>query len=201
MTIEYPEFISYGKTHRFNRDEAKWAVGAEVVITEKVDGTNALVYVDKNKGLVLAGSKEKWLVEGVNDNFDFLQYVNKNKEYLMYSLKDGYNYGEYWGPGVGRSYNQEERFFSPFDGSGAIPVLYRGKLSLEVLDSLVEDLTLNGSKLVLGYMHPEGLVIQYMEKGYGTNGHMSANVDRIRPNAEKVIIDKKSGKGKSRWAR
>ena len=39
--------------------------------------------------------------------------------------------------------------------------LYRGKFSMEVVNDLMKDLSINGSKVVPGFMKPEGIVIHF----------------------------------------
>lgn len=48
------------------------------VITEKIDGTNACVYVGED-GLVLAGSRSRWVTPEA-DNFGFAAWVRDHEE-------------------------------------------------------------------------------------------------------------------------
>jgi hypothetical protein len=49
-----------------------------------------------------------------NDNHGFAQWVKANKEELL-KLGKGYYYGEWWGKGIQRGYNLEEKRFSLFN--------------------------------------------------------------------------------------
>ena len=64
-------FCSWRKIHRFYRD---WE------ITEKIDGTNGVVYVTA-EGRVLAGSRNRWLSES-RDNHGFWRWSQENAEAL-----------------------------------------------------------------------------------------------------------------------
>ena len=53
-----PEFKEFKKIPRLSR---------EIIITEKIDGTNGLIYIDEELN-IFAGSKNRWL-DDHNDNF------------------------------------------------------------------------------------------------------------------------------------
>ncbi len=73
----------------------------EVIITEKLDGTNALIYIDDN-GDMKFGSRNRWLTED-SDNHGFYTFCMKNKDMLA-RLGRGYHYGEFIGSGIARQY-------------------------------------------------------------------------------------------------
>ena len=81
-------------------------------ITEKIDGTNACIVIDE-EGNIAAQSRNR-LIFPNNDNYGFAKWVEDNKEDLL-SLGPGHHYGEWWGRGIGRNYDQTERFFSLFN--------------------------------------------------------------------------------------
>lgn len=112
----------------------------EVVITEKIDGTNAqiaLVEVVNEEGLeqfksdpfclatlpgakdgdsaqaLYAGSRNRWLTPEA-DNFGFARWVVAHHEELA-ALGPGRHYGEWWGAGIQRRYGQSEKRFSLFN--------------------------------------------------------------------------------------
>ena len=58
------EFVEFPKFARYSR---------EVIVTEKIDGTNAQVHVLED-GSVLAGSRNRYLSPGA-DNFGFARWV------------------------------------------------------------------------------------------------------------------------------
>lgn len=99
-----PEFKSFTKIPRLSR---------EIVITEKIDGTNACIYIDETTNEMLVGSRTRWITPQ-SDNFGFAAWVEQNKEEL-YKLGPGYHYGEWWGKGIQRGYGLNERRFSLFN--------------------------------------------------------------------------------------
>ncbi len=120
-----PEFHAWGKTTR---------VDSPVVVTEKIDGTNGVIFVDPETHNVWAGSRNRWLV-GITesgyqmwqspkmdvaatpavDNYGFGQYVCDNHQALAHLLGDGHHYGEWWGQGIARGYAQNVKRFQVFD--------------------------------------------------------------------------------------
>lgn len=129
------EFKEFQKIPRLSR---------EVVITEKIDGTNAqiaiepvapwgdmtsfeqangvpLIYTDVGAGLVgvYAGSRTRWITPGKqSDNYGFASWVFDNSVELA-KLGPGRHYGEWWGSGINRGYGltKGERRFSLFNVS------------------------------------------------------------------------------------
>lgn len=102
-----------------------------MVVTEKIDGSNAQVFVIKkaehpdNSGFdiqnivyeneefaIWAGSRNRWLQPG-KDNFGFAGWVLENGEQLT-RLGPGRHFGEWWGQGIQRGYGLTERRFSLF---------------------------------------------------------------------------------------
>jgi hypothetical protein len=99
----FPEFKEFKKIPRLSR---------EIVITEKIDGTNGLIYINE-KNEISAGSRSRWL-DDHNDNHGFWHWVVDNKKELL-KLGKGYHYGEWWGKGIQRGYNLQEKRFSLFN--------------------------------------------------------------------------------------
>jgi len=125
------EFIAFRKIPRFNR---------EIIITEKIDGTNAQILISPtNKSdpsalrsipmlcalggsgnqvslmcNVYAGSRSKWITL-VNDNHGFAKWVYEHVYDLVCILGIGRFYGEWWGKGIQRGYGLEEKRFSLFN--------------------------------------------------------------------------------------
>lgn len=162
-----PEFKSFQKIPRLFR---------ECVITEKLDGTNAFIYIPNDVSTIFVGSRNRWISPGKStDNYGFAQFVQTNKESL-YRLGPGYHYGEWWGCGIARTYNLTERRWSLFNTSkelpeglpgnvGLVPVLYIGTFDTNGVWSHLADLKMYGSKAVPGYMNPEGVVIFHKASG------------------------------------
>jgi len=118
----------------------------EVIVTEKIDGTNAQILIvksseramavangdsppvaifygdagDPNSVDVYAGSRNRWL-DVKNDNYGFAGWVSRNVEELK-KLGPGRHYGEWWGNGIQRAYGLKEKRFSLFNTSRWLPV-------------------------------------------------------------------------------
>lgn len=154
------EFVGFPKIPRLKRD---------IVITEKIDGTNACVLVPEDDGPLLAGKRTSW-VTPENDNFGFAKWVKENEDMLR-RLGPGRHFGEWWGAGIQRRYGLTEKRFSLFnvhkwqDGVArpsmchVVPVLYRGPNSDEAIASALEKLRTEGSVAAPGFMNPEGIVV------------------------------------------
>lgn len=140
-------------------------------ITEKIDGTNAQVHIT-DEGELLAGSRSCYITPE-KDNYGFARWVQTHREELM-QLGPGRHYGEWWGSGVQRGYGLKngEKRFSLFNVGrwtpealppcvGLVPKLYEGPFSSDVVDRLIEELRVGGSKASPGFMKPEGIIIYH----------------------------------------
>lgn len=173
--VPYEEFL---KISRWSR---------EVIVTEKIDGTNALVYIDDKCENIYAGSRTKW-ISWDDDNKGFAKWVQENREELM-KLGPGKHFGEWWGQGIGAGYGLKEKRFSLFNTHRwgpdetrpkcchVVPVLFRGQMDelcrpfllddkgrqwtddLTGLERILENLRTGGSVAAPGFMRPEGVVI------------------------------------------
>ena len=83
--MNYPEFVPFPKIPRLHK---------ECVVTEKIDGTNGLIYITDD-GDMFIGSRNRWLSEDA-DNFGFHRWASENKSELM-KLGVGRHHGEWWG--------------------------------------------------------------------------------------------------------
>ena len=124
-------FVEFPKIPRFKR---------EIVITEKVDGTNAQVALIELSSMELyelaaqdphvlhiypgetagdsaialkAGSRNRWLKVGA-DNFGFAGWVLEHSDELK-SLGLGRHYGEWYGKGIQRDYGLWDKKFALFN--------------------------------------------------------------------------------------
>jgi hypothetical protein len=161
-----PEFTPFPKIPRFAR---------EVIVTEKIDGTNAQVFID-DYGTVLAGSRNRWLAPGA-DNFGFAAWVEANKQELL-KLGPGQHFGEWWGAGIQRRYGLAEKRFSLFNVDrwgeavarpavcGLVPLLWRGNFEEMPLAEILNKLRTEGSVAAPGFMQPEGVVLYHTAGGY-----------------------------------
>ncbi len=117
------EFHGFGKIARLDR---------EIIITEKIDGTNAQVYItydDPHAGdscvarvltevgplAIYAGSRNRWITQ-FDDNYGFAEWVAANALQLA-QLGPGRHFGEWWGRGIQRGYGMSDRKFSLFNTS------------------------------------------------------------------------------------
>lgn len=125
------EFKAWPKTPRLNRG---------MVITEKIDGTNAAVHIARRTdGLRFPGlyfnleyattvevdgehyavgaQSRKRLITPQDDNYGFARWVWENAEGLVRALGEGTHYGEWWGSGIQRGYGLQkgEKRFSLFN--------------------------------------------------------------------------------------
>lgn len=160
MTVR-PEFRPFPKIPRMNRD---------IIITEKIDGTNAQVVVTL-EGDVYAGSRRRWITPD-DDNFGFAAWVAEHADELR-QLGPGQHFGEWYGRGIQRGYGLENRYFALFNPvrygfphtppacCEVAPVLYQGPFESHEVDAAVEKLRVGGSFLVPGYMRPEGIVVYH----------------------------------------
>lgn len=155
-----PEFQSFPKIGRLNR---------EVVVTEKLDGTNAQVYVSDDGTKIHAGSRNRWITLG-SDNYGFARFVDENRDELL-KLGPGLHYGEWWGSGIQRTYGLTEKRFSLFNVHrwgdeatrpkccGVVPLLWKGLFEELPLGKILNELRENGSVASPGFAKPEGIVI------------------------------------------
>ena len=151
------EFVDFVKIARWSRN---------VVITEKIDGTNASIYIGED-GEFLVGSRMRWITPE-QDNYGFAAWAYQNRDELM-RLGVGHHFGEWWGLGIQRKYNVPEKRFSLFNTSRwgesrptcchVVPVLYEGILTANCVDDAIADLRALGSKAAQGFMNPEGIII------------------------------------------
>ena len=155
------KFQPFPKIPRLNRD---------IVITEKIDGTNAAIGIDED-GNVWAQSRKR-LITPDDDNFGFARFVEDNKDELLF-LGPGLHFGEWWGSGIQRGYGLKEKRFILFNTArwGAVPrealpttlhvvpVLYEGPFVPRAIDEALNSLRFDGSCAAPGFMDPEGIVI------------------------------------------
>ena len=169
------DFKEFPKISRLSR---------EIVITEKLDGTNAQVFIREladsevmptdtpivavvGKMLLYAGSRTKWITPQ-DDNYGFAKWVKDNAEELV-KLGPGQHFGEWWGQGIQRKYNTNEKRWSLFNvwkwgGSRpacchVVPVIWRGIFDTVAIESALQSLKENGSLASPGFMNPEGIVV------------------------------------------
>lgn len=173
-------FVPFKKIPRLSRD---------MVVTEKIDGTNASVHITED-GQFITCSRNR-IITPEDDNFGFSRWAHEHKEELM-KLGVGSHFGEWWGQGIQRGYGLTEKRFSLFhkkDGVeypscvSFVPVLYSGVFNLDKVEEIVQELTLKGSIMVPGFLDPEGVVVfhvaasQYFKKTCKDDGISKSEAD------------------------
>ena len=144
------------------------------VITEKIDGTNAQIYIGED-GSFLAGSRNRWLAPTKGaDNHGFATWASEHRDELM-ELGPGRHYGEWWGQGIQRRYDLKEKRFSLFNVHkwkderpsccDVVPVLYEGPFDTHSVILTIAQLRRNGSIAAPGFMNPEGVVVYHKAAG------------------------------------
>jgi hypothetical protein len=138
-----------------------------IIVTEKIDGTNAQIAIEQDGTTMHVGSRSRWCTPD-DDNFGFAQWAADHRDELL-TLGPGRHYGEWWGPGIQRGYGVAEKRFSifnvfrPADSLPAcvrqVPVLYRGESLSERINHAFEELARTGSIAAPGFMRPEGIVV------------------------------------------
>jgi hypothetical protein len=103
-------FQEFPKIGRLSRD---------CIITEKLDGTNAQIYISpvleagfegciyqNGEVAMWAGSKSRWITPG-QDNYGFAKWALEHHKELL-KLGPGRHFGEWWGGGIQRGYGLEK---------------------------------------------------------------------------------------------
>ncbi len=166
-----PEFVPFPKMARHSR---------RVIVSEKIDGTNAQVHITE-AGEIFAGSRTKWITP-TDDNYSFAKWVEIHRDELA-ALGPGSHFGEWWGSGIQRRYNQTEKRFSLFNVGrwgplgedhsklpaccSLVPVLWDGNFNDLDTDALLAELASKGSVAAPGFMQPEGIVIFHLASRTG----------------------------------
>jgi hypothetical protein len=168
MTTEFTPFPKIGRLNR------------ETVITEKIDGTNASVFIREaveELGYtppILAASRKRWITPE-DDNFGFARWVQEHEEELL-MLGPGHHFGEWYGSGIQRSYGLDHKRFALFNVGRWTNVKDRPSccdVARVIVQSAVFDtmdaryamnlLREHGSMMNDGYYNPEGIVIYHAQ--------------------------------------
>lgn len=157
------DFIGWGKIPRLFR---------EVVITEKLDGTNGCLVIDDDGGFAVQSRNRHITPE--SDNHGFAQWAYDNQHNLIADLGVGYHFGEWWGLGIQRNYGLDHKRFSLFNPRhwgreftvpqlDAVPILVEGMFSEWLVDHELRRLRIQGSVAAPGFANPEGIVIHHKQ--------------------------------------
>ena len=138
-------------------------------ITEKIDGTNASIWIDDLATEFRTASRTQWITPE-KDNMGFSRWAHEHKEELM-QLGPGHHFGEWWGLGIQRKYGQTQKHFSLFNTHlwsvtrpaccDVVPVLYEGMFGDTAVEGALDLLLANGSMAAPGFMNPEGIIIYH----------------------------------------
>ena len=120
-------FEAWPKIPRLNR---------EMIVTEKIDGTNAAVIIERGApsdyqtgwtsaaeydgGFYKVGAQSRTrLITPEDDNYGFARWVRENAQALVETLGEGRHFGEWWGNGIQRGYGlpKGDKRFSLFNTS------------------------------------------------------------------------------------
>lgn len=145
----------------------------ECVITEKIDGTNAQIFIGED-GSFLVGSRNRWITPE-QDNYGFARWAYAHRDELL-ALGPGRHFGEWWGQGIQRGYGLTEKRFSLFNVSrwnaenvpacvSVVPTLYTGPFDTQIVMGELIQLAATGSEAAPGFMQPEGIVIYHTAAG------------------------------------
>lgn len=155
------EFQAFEKIARLSRN---------CVISEKIDGTNACIYIGED-GEFLTGSRHRWITPE-DDNYGFSKWAHEHKAELL-TMGPGRHFGEWWGSGCQRGYGltKGDKRFSLFNTARwnesnpppacchVVPVLYSGIFTSTAVEECIEYLRAQGSVAAPGFMQPEGVVV------------------------------------------
>lgn len=84
-----------------------------VMVTEKIDGTNACIVFDGD-GEMFVQSRNR-IITPAQDNAGFAVWAYRNQEELFHILGQGRHYGEWWGQHIQRRYDMKHNVFSVFN--------------------------------------------------------------------------------------
>ena len=76
------EFKPFPKIPRLSRN---------CLVQEKIDGTNASIYIDESGSTIQAGSRTRWITPE-DDNYGFARWVEENKSEL-FKLGPAHHFG------------------------------------------------------------------------------------------------------------
>lgn len=156
-------FKEYPKTARLNR---------EIVVTEKIDGTNAGIQIvpdfesddlpgyelARKDGFALFAQSRSKLIKPGEDNHGFAGWVQGNAD-ALFALGPGTHFGEWWGAGINKRYPGAPKKFSLFNTArwsdpatrpaivDVVPVLYQGPFAEAAIVWELGLLRSNGSRV------------------------------------------------------
>lgn len=160
------DFLEFKPIARYSRP---------IVITEKIDGMNCQIAISPD-GELKAGVRTQWIDKDTDHDglgMGFWQWTQDNKEELVATLGKGRHYGEWYGYNLSHGYGLSERRFALFNTKrwtettkpkccGVVPILYAGDFTTGIVEQTLDELIVSGSKMVEGWMRPEGIIIYHI---------------------------------------
>ncbi len=167
-----------------------------VIVTEKIDGTNASVCITDD-GRLRIGSRTRWITPE-DDNYGFARWVMERESEIR-TLGPGRHFGEWWGSGINRGYDlpKGEKRWSLFNTArwclhdqtperiptadprieryqerlpaccGLVPIIHQGVFDTHLCIGAMERLKQLGSLAAPGFMKPEGIVVFHVAGNIG----------------------------------
>lgn len=114
MQVPLNEFQGFPKIARLSRD---------MLVSEKIDGTNAAVVVPDDPAAPLLAQSRNRFITPEDDNFGFAGWVWLHAKELR-GLGPGRHFGEWFGCGINRAYGLTERRFALFNTSRWHPLVW-----------------------------------------------------------------------------
>src|SRR5215472_14614632 len=169
------EFTPWPKIPRLRRD---------MIITEKIDGTNAAVGFAPVPGsdfpLIYAQSRKR-IITPEDDNYGFAGWAFDHYEELFAILGYGLHFGEWWGEGIQRGYGLDHKRFSLFNTSRwgwlndpqarsarevpfqlwSVPTIWERTFNSADIEGALSELKARGSWAAPGFYRPEGIVVYH----------------------------------------
>lgn len=172
-----PEFQAWPKIPRLFGNKP-------IIVTEKVNGSNAAIQIPEDDSGVFAQSRKK-VITPTSDNFGFARWVDANADELKDLLGYGIHFGEWYGEGIQKNelritgkrfmlFNvtrwapefedglKVERFEAL--GIEVATVVYEGPMHTPAIQSAVDHLRVNGSAHRPGGK-AEGVVVFHVASG------------------------------------
>jgi len=128
------------------------AILGDVVVTEKIDGTNACVIVQDGVIVGIQSRKRMLNVGKENDNYGFASYVVQNMDKFL-ELGEGKHFGEWAGLGIQKNpHNLDAKYFFLFntrrwgehhlppEGIRVVKVLHQGEYTHDTIDRIMNEL-------------------------------------------------------------
>lgn len=165
-----PEFQKWPSIPRLYRN---------IIITEKIDGSNAAVGVTE-RGQVYAQSRKR-IITPEDDNFGFARFVQAHADEFREKLGIGLHFGEWYGSGIQRGYGLQggKKRFALFNVKRwiledlppqveTVPYLYEGVFSEAKIREVLDNLRRYGSGAATDspfapFMNPEGIIVFFTQ--------------------------------------